>query len=484
MMGIYKNFLLLLISLLLIDAKSLHVNNKSEKNSVEVCSLPDSLIEEIESYEETVNEIVKTAVNGTLKGFTWKELEFFVDKFGSRFTGTQNLENSINYMLEKSRNLSLENVHGEPVMVPQWVRGSESATLLLPRLKDIALLGLGYSIGTPIGGITASVIVVRSFAELKQRKNEIPGKIVVYNQEFETYGKSVKYRSRGASEAAKYGAVAALIRSVTPFSMYTPHTGMMSYAENITKIPAACITVEDAKLLYRLQKRGEPLKIKLKMQAKMLPESESQNAIAEIQGNVAPEKVVVLSGHIDSWDVGQGAMDDGGGAFISWSSLVLLKKLNLRPKRTIRAIMWTAEEMGIIGASQYIKNHEAERNNFQFLMESDFGTFKPLGLVVSGNNDVQCIVQKILSLLKPLGKLKVQKGSDGPDIGELLKMGVPGASLMNKNEKYFWYHHTQADTIDIYKNTADLDQNTALFAAVGFVMANLSIDLPHEILSQ
>ncbi|XP_033214831.1 carboxypeptidase Q-like isoform X2 [Belonocnema kinseyi] len=354
--------------------------------------------------------------------------------------------------------------------------------LILPRQKDIAVLGLGYSVGTPAEGIIAEAIVVKSLDELKKKEKEITGKIVVYNQDFELYEKAVKYRYNGANEAAKLGAVAVLVRAITPVSLYTLHAGSMKYAENITKIPAASITVEDAELLYRFQNRGETLKIQLKMEAKMLPDVESRNLVVELTGNKKPEKVVVVSSHIDSWDVGQGAMDDGGGAFISWSSLVLLKRLNLRPQRTIRGIMWTAEEIGLIGSRNYIKKHEEEKKNLQFVLDSDLGTFKPQGLVVSGNEQVQCIVHRILRLLKPLGNLNVKRGVLGYDTLEWLKGGVPGASLWNQNDTYFWYHHTNADTM-LVEDPSALDAGTALFAAVSYVLADISIDLPHGNLS-
>lgn len=223
----------------------------------------------------------------------------------------------------------------------------------------------------------------------------MPGKIVVYNQKFISYGKSVIYRGRGAVEAAKLGAVATLIRSVTPFSIYSPHTGMMSYEDGVRKIPAACITVEDANLLARFAKRGKNLRINVNMQAQRLPDVKSRNVISEITGSSKPEKAVIVSGHIDSWDVGQGAMDDGGGAFSSWASVVLLKSLNLRAKRTIRSIMWTAEEMGIIGANYYIKKYESDEKNLQMVMESDIGTFLPLGWEATGSPEVICILNQI-----------------------------------------------------------------------------------------
>ncbi|XP_076638894.1 carboxypeptidase Q-like [Colletes latitarsis] len=450
-----------------------------ENNEVNECQLSTKLIREIDSYKPIVESIINETISGSFKGVTLKELTHFVDKFGPRLSGTEVLETSIDYVLNKSHDFGLENVHGEPVTVPHWVRGSESATLLKPRWKDIALLGLGYSVGTPPEGITKEAIVVNSFKELKERKHEVSGKIVVFNQEYVSYGETVKYRSTGATEASKYGAVAALIRSITPFSLYTPHTGMQSYGPNVTKIPVACITVEDANLLRRLSDMGETIKIKLKMQAKNLPNKISRNVVAEIIGSTIPEKVVVISGHIDSWDVGQGAMDDGGGAFISWHALRLLKQLNYQPRRTIRMIMWTAEELGIIGARYYIKSHKAEEKNLQFVMESDMGTFMPLGLEFTGTEQVKCILERIMRLLSPMGQMKLRNPHAGPDIESWVNAGVPGGSLWTQNEKYFYYHHSNADTI-LVENSDALDRGTALFAAVSYVLADLSIDLPRN----
>lgn len=445
----------------------------------DTCQLPTNLIEEIDSYAPTIQQIIHLSTEGSYKGVTWQDLATFVDKFGPRFTGTQVLEDAIDYVLNKSVSVGLENVHGEKVTVPRWVRGSESATLLQPRRQDLALLGLGSSIGTPEEGITAQAVVVNSFEELKKRAKEIPGKIVVFNQQFVSYGETVKYRSDGATKAAELGAVAALIRSVTPYSLYTPHTGMMSYGKNVTKIPAACITIEDATLLRRMEDRGETIEINLKMQAKTYPETQSRNVIAEITGSNASEKVVVLSGHIDSWDVGQGAMDDGGGSFVSWNAVKLLKQLNIRPRRTIRMIMWTAEEVGIVGAHEYIQNHTAENENLQFVMESDLGTFEPAGLDFTGDKLVQCILERIMLLLEPLGNMSLRSPCQGPDIDEWINSGVPGGSLWTHNSEYFYYHHTNADTM-LVENSKALDMNTALFAAVSYVLADISVDLPRH----
>ena len=451
----------------------------TEDNEVNACDLPAKLIEEINSYSGLVQSIINETISGSFKGVTWKELANFVDKFGPRLAGTEVLEQSIDYVLYKSSDFGLENVHGEPVSVPHWVRGQESATLLKPRHKNIALLGLGYSVGTPPEGITREAIVVNSFEELEERKYDVPGKIVVYNEKYISYGETVQYRSNGASVASKYGAVAALIRSVTPYSLYTPHTGIQSYAPNVTKIPVACITAEDASLLRRLSNKGETIEINLQMQAKTLPDKISRNVVAEIAGSEMPEKVVVVSGHVDSWDVGEGAMDDGGGAFISWQALRLLKQLNHRPRRTIRMIMWTAEEVGIIGAQHYIKSHKPEEKNLQFVMESDMGTFMPLGLEFTGTEQVKCVLERIMKLLSPMGQMKLRSPNAGPDISLWVDAGVPGASLWTQNEKYFYYHHSNADTM-LVENPGALDRGTALFAAVSYVLADLSIDLPRH----
>ncbi|XP_032667284.1 carboxypeptidase Q-like isoform X2 [Odontomachus brunneus] len=445
----------------------------------DTCQLPSALIEEIDSYSGIVQRIIYKTMQGSFKGTTWQDLAQFVDKFGPRFTGTQALEDSIDYVLNNSISLGLENVHGETATVPHWVRGSESATLLQPRRQNLALLGLGYSVGTPEEGITAKAIVVDSFAELEKRAKEIPGKIVVYNQKFVSYGETVEYRSSGATRAAEFGAVAVLIRSVTPYSLYTPHTGMMSYGENVTKIPAACITVEDATLLGRMANRSEDIVINLKMQAQTHPDTQSRNVIADITGYSAPEKIVVVSGHIDSWDVGQGALDDGGGIFISWNAIKLLKQLGLRARRTMRMIMWTSEELGLIGARQYIQKHAAENGNLQFVMESDSGTFVPVGLEVTGDETIKCILRRIMKLLAPLGDMKLKSPCTAPDIQFWVNAGVPGGSLWTQNEEYFYYHHTNADTM-LVENPKALDMNTAIFAALSFVLADISVDFPRH----
>lgn len=465
------NFSLLIISIV----------SDSNNNEVEVeCNITKKLRDEIQSYSSIVNKIIKAVVDGDHKGTTYSRLATFIDKFGPRFTATQNLENAIDYMINKSSQFDLENVRYENVTIPHWVRGNETATLLSPRRQNLRMLGLGYSVGTPSEGIQADAIVVHDFNELRNVGNKVKGKIVVYDVKFISYGATVIYRSKGASEAAKYGAVAALVSSITPFSLNTPHTGMQSYEETVKKIPVACITPQDAHMLTRMQNRGESIVIHLKMDARNLEPKTSRNTIAEIRGHTHPDKVVVVSGHLDSWDVGQGAMDDGGGAFLSWNSLVVLKALGLRPKRTMRVILWTAEEMGLIGAASYVDEHRHELNHFNFVMESDAGTFYPTGLAVSGTNEAVCIIQEVLNLLSPINTTNLQQPQQGPDISYFTELGVPGGSLLNKNENYYTFHHSEGDTMDLEDPKA-LDLATALWASVSYVIADLSEDIPKKL---
>ncbi|XP_065524725.1 carboxypeptidase Q isoform X5 [Lathamus discolor] len=313
---------------------------------------------EIAGYTDIAKAIIDLAVYGKAQNRSYERLAVFADTIGPRLSGMKNLDSAIKYMFSALREDGLENVHLEPVKVPHWERGEEFAMMLEPRNHSIAILGLGSSVGTPPEGITAEVIVVGSFDELHKRAQEAKGKIVVYNEPFVSYGETVRYRSQGAVEAAKVGAVASLIRSIASFSIHSPHTGWQNYQPGVPRIPTACISVEDAEMMSRMSLRGIKIIVHLKMGAKTYPDAPSFNTVAEIVGSKYPEQIVLVSGHLDSWDVGQGAMDDGGGAFISWEALSLIKDLGLHPKRTLRLVLWTGEEQGGIGAEQYYQLHK------------------------------------------------------------------------------------------------------------------------------
>lgn len=444
------------------------------------CRLVRSLRDEIASYRPVVERVLSYVQdkNG-YKGRTWAALSEFTDTFGSRLAGTSNLENSIDYMMNSLRADNLDNVHGERVMFTGWQRRKEIAALVKPRFKNLAMLGLGGSVSTVPEGIRAEVVVVTSFDDLSNKSSQVSGKIVVYNQPYVSYSETVVYRSMGASEASKYGAVATLIRSITPFSLNTPHAGHQSYSDGVKKIPTACITVEDAELLSRMYNRGTKLEIFLKMDSKSFTNATSRNTVAEIKGTTDPDKIVLVSGHLDSWDVGQGAMDDGGGAFISWNSLVVLKNLGLRPKRSIRCLLWTAEEEGYIGAYAYLKGHKSELEKFNLVIESDEGTFQPYGIEFHGSETSACIMVEVAKLFDSINATTMQsrKYNVGSDIEVFENMNIPGLSLLNRNEKYFWYHHTEADTMAV-EDPDSLDLNTAMFAVISYIIADLSVELP------
>ena len=372
----------------------------------------------------------------------------------------------------------LDNVRGEKVMVPHWVRGRESLELTSPVVRDLSMLGLGNSVGTPPEGITAAAIVVRNFEDLDKSGEQVRGKIVVYNVPFTNYGAAVQYRGNGASRAAQHGAVAALVRSVTPVSLETPHTGAMIYAEAQPKIPTAAVTIEGAELLQRMHDRGDRPVLRLKMEAQFLPDAESANVIAELKGSEKPDEFVVVSGHFDSWDVGQGAHDDGGGCIIAWEAVRLLKELGLRPRRTIRVVLYTNEENGLRGGTAYRDAHRRELSKHILAIESDSGTYQPFGfgLAAAASPQARANMQEIAKLLRGIRADRIAANGGGADIGAIMREGVLGASLDVDSSRYFDIHHTPADTLD------KIDpQNLALCVATMAVMAYTVADIPQSL---
>ena len=425
-------------------------------------------------YRPEAQRLTQAATN-SLFGFS--RLATMCDTFGPRFTGSKNLEAAIDWCLAEMKKDGFLNVRGEEVTVPRWVRGSESIELLSPRRRELPMLGLGGSVGTPPEGIMAEVLVVTGFDDLKNHAAEAKGKIVLFNVPFTEYRETVIVRTQGAIHAARAEAVASLIRSVGPFSMQTPHTGGMSYADGVKKIPHAALSLEDANMLSRMQARGEPLRVRLKMEARTLADGISHNVVAEIPGTEKPEEIVIVSGHIDSWDVGQGAMDDGGGCLAAWEAARLMLKLGLRPKRTVRVVLWTNEENGIRGAMQYAKRHEATLAKHTLAIESDAGVFRPTGFGFLGSGRGMEIIRGVAKLLDPIGSGSIAKGCRGADVLKLVRGGVPVMHLEVDREKYFWFHHTDADTIDKL-DPAEFNRCVAAMAVMAYVIADLPETLP------
>jgi carboxypeptidase Q len=428
----------------------------------------------VAAYSAVANRIIAAA---TADSSAWKRLAELADTFGPRLSGSDNLEHAIDWILQQMRTDGLENVRGEPVMVPRWVRGYESATLTAPYRDRLPMLGLGGSIATPPEGIEAEVMAVENFAELDRRCSEAQGKMVLFDVPFTNYGQTVQYRAQGAIRAARCGAVASLIRSVASGTMATPHTGSMAYADTVRRIPAAALTVEDAARIHRMVDRGTPVRLHLMMSAQTLPDRLSRNVVAELRGTERPDEVVVFGGHIDSWDVGQGAMDDGGGCVAAWEALRILKALGLRPRRTIRVVMWTNEENGLRGGNGYRDAHLNELDKHVLAIESDGGTFQPTGFGFSGRHDAYAVVRQVGPLLASIGATNIVRGGGGADIGPMRPFGVPQMSLNVDGRRYFHYHHTEADTMDKI-DPVELARCVAAMAVMAYVVADLPQTLP------
>ena len=428
----------------------------------------------IDKYRAVAGRIIGAALTSN-RG--WTRLSHLTDHIGHRLSGSKGLERAIEWAIAEMKRDGLDNVRGEKVMVPHWVRGEESLQMITPLARNLSLLGLGNSVATPAAGITAEAVVVRNFEELDALGERVRGKIVVYNAPFTSYGATVRYRSAGASRAARYGAVAVLVRSITPVSLQTPHTGALSYDESQPKIPAAAITIEGAELLQRMNDRGDRPTLRLKMEAKFLADAESANVVAELKGSERPDEVVLISGHYDSWDVGHGAHDDGGGCIMAWEAVTLLKELGLRPRRTIRVVLYTNEENGLRGGNAYRDAHRAELAKHILAIESDSGTYRPqgIGLAATAPPQARANLQEIMKLLAGIGADRVAASGGGADIGPIMREGVMGASL-NVDGPYFDIHHTHADTLD------KIDpKNLALCVATMAVVAYTVADIPEPI---
>ena len=421
----------------------------------------------------------------------FEKLTYVTTSIGHRLSGSPSLERAIEWAYEKMREEKLDNVRKLPVQVPHWVRGRESARVVAPveAEKEISILGLGGSVATPGGPLTAPVVAVRSFEELAALgRHAVEGKIVLYAVPWMGYGETVRYRASGASRAADLGAVGALVRSATGRSLYTPHTGSLRYDEGSTQIPAAAVTVEDAEWMARLIALGQEVKVELSMEARMLPDAQSFNLVAEIEGREKPGEVVVMGGHFDSWDVGQGAHDDGAACIAAWQALTVIRSLGLTPRRTLRVVLWTNEENGLRGARAYrdflgdgVSSHVAA-------IEMDGGAERPVGFGLglrAGQKDApDALYDQALTILRQIGALlsgidasEVARGGGGADIGPLMAEGIPGLGLRTVGEHYFDWHHTEADTLDKVEPN-NFHRAMALLAVMGFVLADMPETLP------
>jgi hypothetical protein len=430
-------------------------------------------------------------------------LTYLCDHVGKRLSGTPQLNTAVEWGADLMRKAGLQNVTVQPVMVPRWVRGSESGAMMYkgqagPITRPLHMLGLGMSVGTPAGGITAPVVFVPSFDALDAMTPEqLKGRIVVYNPGWHGYGVNTQYRTYGASRAAAKGAVAMLVRSATGLAMQIPHTGTLVYDAKQPKIPAAAISVEDALMIERLCKEG-PVTVHLQMDAHMEADVQAGNVMGEIVGGDHPEQVVSIGGHLDSWDVGQGAQDDGSGIMAAYEAVTLIHKLGLKPKRTIRLVFWVNEENGGAGGRAYRTMVGEKIGDQVAAIEMDEGAEKPLGMGYGSaggprrprtaaaaparsadlnamSSEVQqsmSVMQDIVSMLGPIGTDTVSPGGGGSDIEPLTADGVPALSPRTTGAHYFDWHHTEADTLDKV-DPVEFKKNAAMLSVVAYVLADM-----------
>jgi len=423
----------------------------------------------IDDYRDPAARLITEAQSSA---FAWERLALLGDTFGHRLSGSEALENAIKWAVAEMKKDGLDNVRAEPVKVPHWVRGQESIEITTPFRSSLVMLGLGNSIGTPPEGVEAEVLVVRSFDELDAAGSSVRGKIVLLNVPFTSYSETVQYRSSGPSRAAKLGAVAALVRAVGPAGLRTPHTGALRYTEGVAQIPGAAIAVEDAERLQRMQNRGTKVRVRLKMDARLLPDADSANVIGEIRGRERPDDIVVVSGHFDSWDIGTGSTDDGGGCIVTWEALRLMKKLNLQPRRTVRVVLYTNEENGLAGGRAYLERHRGHLDKHVMMLESDSGVFKPTGFGFTGSAAARATVQEIATLLKGIQADQIGPAGGGADIGPSVEAGQLPAMSLEVDGNYFLIHHTPADTVDKI-DPADMSKASAAIAVMAYVIADM-----------
>lgn len=434
-----------------------------------------------QAYLELANQIFDAALS---EGQAYAMLRELCLDIGPRLSGSPQAAAAVEWGRQTMQRAGLQRVHLQPVLVPHWVRGAvEEATVLnAPSAGTVALnvCALGRSVGTPETGVIGEVIEVKNFEEVRALGSKAKGKIIFYNRPMDArkrqthaaYGGAVDQRSRGAIEAAKVGAAAVLVRSMTTRLDHVPHTGAMRYEEGVRKIPAAAISTLDANFLSSLIAKDGTARVKLTLSCETLPDVPSANVLGEIRGAELPDEVIVIGGHLDSWDKGHGAHDDGAGCVQSIEALRLLKSLGLRPKRTIRAVLFINEENGTRGARTYADSVAAGGQKHIAAIESDRGGFTPRGFTVKAEDAVIHKIANWSYLFDGIGAGQISAGYGGVDIDPLNKrFGVPVIGLVVDSHRYYDYHHSDNDTFDKV-NERELELGAASMAILAYVLAN------------
>lgn len=473
------------LTLTLVLLASLTVPAWGQPHPSTALAAPPALSKELLEQLQTIRDAALSS------DYAWKQLAHLTENIGPRPAGSPQAQAASEYVAAELRKLGLD-VHLEEARVSHWVRGEEKAELVEfpgqpPQVTQrIVLTALSGGTATPAEGITADVVVVHSFAELTALGREkVAGKIVLFNVRYDTrkaqngyafdaYGEAVIYRGKGGPSVAELGGAAALVRSVGGAEYRLPHTGF-SYP---APVPAAALVAEDADLIEHLAAQGR-VRMHLTLTPQHLPDTTGYNVLADIKGSEHPEQIVVVSGHLDSWDLGRGAIDDGAGVVISMATAELVQRLHLRPRRTLRVIAWMDEENGGGGHDAYGKSHASEMANHVAAIESDAGAGHPLGFSAKMSPAGLAALRPIMEVLQPVGStvLRPTNVSPGSDIEPLVDAGVPGIGIIQDGRKYFDYHHTPADTLDKV-DPQELRENAAAMAVMGYALAAMPEPLP------
>ena len=482
-------FLAILLTLLSTGAAA---QNPPKPASPPFATIPQMTEAQRENFSpQLLDELAAIKTAALADDYAYRQVAHLTENIGPRPSGSLQAEAAVDYVASQMRQLGLE-VHLEEVKVPHWVRGAETAELVeyagqAPKTtQKIVLTALGGSTSTATEGLTADVVVVNNFQELSRLGREkVAGKIVLYNEIFDkqkaaaglsfvAYGEAVRYRAMGAKAAAELGAVASLVRSVGNADYRLPHTGFSVPAG----IPSGAVTAEDADLIAHLAAQGR-VRMHLTLTPQKLPDAVSHNVIADLKGSEHPEQVVIVSGHLDSWDLATGAIDDGAGVAVAMEAAEVLQKLHLRPKRTLRVIAWMDEENGGSGSQTYSKEHAMEFPKHVAAIESDSGAAHPLGFDTKISAPAADLLKPVLTVLQSFGASALQPSMypPGADIAGMSEGGVPAFGLLQDGRTYFNYHHSAADTLDKI-DPRELQENAAAMAVMGYALADMKDPLP------
>lgn len=475
---------ILAITLLLASLFPLAAQQAQTQTQAAPVAYPPQLVSELKQIQQAA----------LTSDYAYRQVAHLCNNIGPRLSGSAQAQHAVEYVAGEMRRLGLE-VTLEKLTVPHWVRGAETGALVsypgqAPNTtQKIVLTALGGSVATPADGLTEEVVVVKNFDELQSLgRDKVAGKIVLFNYRFdqqmanqgfsgEAYGQAVAYRGAGPTAASKLGAKAALIRSVGGADYRLPHTGQTRYSDNATPIPAAAVAAEDADLIASLAAEGT-VRLHLLLTPQKLPDAVSYNVIADLKGSERPQEIVIVSGHLDSWDLGTGAIDDGAGVAMAMQTAQLFKQLGLRPKRTLRVIAWMNEENGLVGGRTYAREHAAEISNHFAAIESDRGAGHPVGFEAMSKENVLPLLAPVSEVLRSQGAGLARRveGTEA-DISPIAALGVPAFNPTQDTRTYFNYHHTAADTMDKIV-PRELAENAAVMAALAYALTNLPQPLP------